>query len=78
MSRELTPEEARQVAYVVAVIFDAVLQLAEGKDDDEIVFIGSFMEQVARMCHRPETADDFDPITAGELRARYRRAMAAL
>jgi hypothetical protein len=79
MSRELSAEELRQVNYVVAAIGDVILSLADGKDDDELVFIGHVMEDVARQCNRPDvSAEEFEPMPAGELRARYRAMMAEL
>ena len=69
--------QQREVNRGAEFMLDYVCQIADGKDDDEIVFPQPIMEALAEACGT-SLDEDIEPVTAGELRARTRRAKEAL
>ena len=70
-------ERERQLALATEVMLDAMNQVAEGKDDDELIFPQPFMEALAEACNTT-LSREIEPVTAGEWRRRTREAKAAL
>lgn len=60
------------------IILDVVGRLAEGKDDDDLVFIDGHLRALAE--HWNITADwpEIEPVTAAEFRQRWRDGKASL
>ena len=68
--------EQGKVDYAAEVFLDFLATAADGKDDDELVFWNAEVQALAQACGVEYR--EVEPITAGELRASTRRAMAVL
>jgi hypothetical protein len=64
--------EQEQVDYAAEVMLDFMTSAADGKDDDEFVFIESAVHALAEACGVDFT-EEMEPLTAGEIRQRARR-----
>lgn len=60
------------------LLLDCALHLADGKDDDELVFMDGFMREMAERCGVVPDWADLEPVPAAVFRERFRAAKAAL
>jgi hypothetical protein len=68
-----------EVAYAVELMLDLIAELAEDRDDEELVDVGARLALLASACGTSYNSEgDEDLISAGELRERVLRARAAL
>lgn len=56
------------------LLLDCALHLADGKEDDELVFMDGFMRAMAERCNVTPDWRELEPVTAREFRARFRAA----
>lgn len=70
------PRQQPTLEYAVEVMLDFLAAAADGKDDDELVFIEADVQALAQACgvEPPE----IEPMTAGEIRQRARAGKGAL
>lgn len=69
----------QKIDYCAEIITDAFAALAEGKDDDELVFVNADIRALATLCNiDPDTLPEVEPMTAAEIRQRTRLARGRL
>lgn len=68
---------AEKLDYAVEVMLDFLAHVADGRDDDELVFWQAELNALADACG-VEDVPEVEPQTAGEIRAATRRAKARL
>ena len=68
------PSEREQIAYAAEVMLDFMGRGAEGKDDDEIVFLQADIDAMAKACG-VEDVPEVEPMTAGEVRRILRKGL---
>lgn len=68
----------REVAEATNAFLDAFGTLAEGKDDDDIVFVDGALRSIAEHLGIAPDWPEIAPMTAAEFRRRWRDGKAAL
>lgn len=69
-------QRAEKLDYAVEVMLDFLNIVADGKDDDEMIFPQAAVNALAEACNT--TPPEVEPLTAGEWRRQTRTAKAAL